>query len=291
MVADKHLLAVACVGTDTAREARKRHALADSSAALLGQALSAGLMMGALQKGDQHVNVQIGCDGPAGGLLVDASPAGTVRGYIQNRHVRFPTTERFDTAPMLGREGYLAVIREREGEFYRGVVGIETGDLTLDLEHYYRQSEQTATTLQVECLAEGEETLGWVGGILVQCLPGGDVDELDRIRARLRQGALADAIRSGKRSVHAILEAILERTDLELLADQDAVFKCPCSHERVKRALGTVEPAELETMIAEDGQAEAGCEFCGNRYVVTGDELRAILAKRTAAKSGNDSGR
>lgn len=248
--------------------------------------------MAALQKDDQHVNIQVGCDGPAGGLLIDASPAGTVRGYTRNTHVNFPITDRFETAPMLGREGYLAVMREREGEFYRGVVGLETGDLTLDLEHYYRQSEQTATTLQLESLSDGEEALGWVGGILVQCLPGGDVDELDRIRARLRNGALADAVRSGKRSVHAILEAILEQPNLELIADQDASFRCPCSHERVVRALGTVDPAELASMIAEDGQAEAGCEFCSSQYLVSGDELRAIHARATAQKDAEaDSGR
>lgn len=244
--------------------------------------------MGALQKDKQHVNVQVGCDGPAGGLLVDASPAGTVRGYIRNANVRFPMAERFETSPMLGHEGYLAVMREREGEFYRGVVALESGDLTLDLEHYFRQSEQTATTLQLECLADGEEALGWVGGILVQCLPGGDADELDRIRSRLRNGALADAVRSGKRTVHAILEAILEQKDIELIADQDVSFSCPCSHQRVVRALGTVDPAEIASMIAEDGQAEAGCEFCGNRYVVTGDELQGIYAGAIAAKSGSD---
>lgn len=282
MVADHRLLAVACVSTHTAREARKRHDLAPSSAALLGQSLSAGLLMSALQKDDQNVNIQVGCEGPAGGLLVDASPSGTARGYVRNTTVDFPVAERFETAPMLGHEGYLAVMRERGGEFYRGVVGLETGDLTLDLEHYYRQSEQTETTLQLESFSDGDEALGWVGGILVQCMPGGDVDELDRIRKRLRNGALADALRSGKRTVHAILEAVLEQPALELIADQDVSFHCPCSHERVVRALSTIAPTELATMIAEDGQAEAGCDFCGSQYLVTGDELRVIHAASTA---------
>lgn len=285
MVRDHRLLAVACVATDTAKEARRRHGLGASSAALLGEGLCAGLLMASLQKEqDQHVNLQLGCDGPAGGFFVDAIPSGTVRGYVRHKEVSFPVSERFDTSMMLGKEGYLAVLREREGEFYRGVVALESRDLTLDLEHYFRQSEQTATTLQLECFSDGDEALGWVGGVLVQCLPDGDVSALERIRDRLRDGALADAIRAGHRTVHAVLEAVLGADELDLLADQDASFACPCSRQRVLRALGTVNPTELTAMIEEDGKADANCEFCGSQYLITGDELRALHAEVVGRK-------
>lgn len=287
MVPGHRLLAVACVATDTARDARRRHDLADSSAAFLGKGLCAGLLLGALQKEEtHHVNVQVGCDGPVGGLFVDALPTGQVRGYVREHSVSFPVAARFDDEVMLGREGYVAVLRERDGEFYRGVVDLEHRDLTLALEHYYRQSEQTATTLQLECLAEGEEVLGWVGGVLVQAMPDGDLEALEAVRQRLREGVVEQAVRAGRGSVHALFEALLGDAEIELLADQDAGFACPCSHERVTKALGTVEPDELTAMIEEDGKAEASCEFCGNQYLVTADELREIrsaaLARRQA---------
>lgn len=286
---DQQLLAVACIATDTTHDARRRHALSASSAALLGETLCAGLLMAALQKGDQRVNLQVGCEGPAGGVFVDAGAQGDVRGYIRNAHLNYAAEPRLDSARLIGQEGYLAVMRERNGEFYRGVVGLETGNLTLDLEHYYKQSEQTPTTLEVACFASGEEQVGWVGGVLVQCLPGGDEDALEQVRARLKNGALEHVVRTGEASAHALLKAALSDATFDLLADHDASFSCRCSHKRVVRALGTIEPSEIEAMIVEDGKAEATCEFCASRYLVTRDELHAILAevvaKRAAAPS------
>lgn len=271
------LLVVACVATDTAREARRRHGLAPSSAAMLGESLAAGLLLAALQKGEgKRVNLQVQCDGPAQSLFVDASPAGDVRGYIRGKSVRFPPTPRFSSGSMLGRSGYLAVLRELDGEFYRGQVGLEEGSLTNALEHYFEQSEQTATTLQLEVFGDGSEELGWVGGMLVQRLPKGDEAKLEELRGVLRNGFIERAFSEGRVSAHQLVEA-LAGEGTELLADHAASFACPCSRERVLRALGTLQNIDVVEMIAEDHGAEVDCDFCGAKYSISEDELRAVL--------------
>jgi molecular chaperone Hsp33 len=43
-------------------------------------------------------------------------------------------------------------------------------------------------------------------------------------------------------------------------------FACTCSRERVRRMLQGLGRKEIESIIAEQGRVEIGCEFCGLRY-------------------------
>lgn len=276
---EHNLVLVACVATEAAREGRRRHGLARSSAALLGQTLTGGLLIAALQKSEQtRINIQVECDGPAGGVFVDATPAGQVRGFVRNRSVAFPPEPRFLAAPLLGATGYISVLRDVAGELYRGTVNIGEGDLSLNLETYFATSEQTATTLQLEALADGPEELGWVGGLLIQRLPGGDEAALDAVRARLRAGAIEHAVQGGARTAHALIDAVVgEDGAVDLLADQDATYFCACSRERVFRALMVLPNIDLVEMITQEGKASVDCDFCGAHYEVSEEELRRVL--------------
>ena len=294
LLTDSNLLTVACVATQVAREARQRHGLAPSSAALLGEALSAGLMVASLQKAEgTRVNLQVECDGPARGLFVDADPEGRTRGYVRNRTIRFPSTPRFHTAPLLGMTGYVSVLRSVGGEIYRGAVNIETGDLSRDLESYFATSDQTDTAIQLEAIATDGDELGWVGGVLIQRLPDGDAVALARLRERLKFGAIETAVRDGFTTAHALLGALLGEHTSDLIADQAALYHCSCSRERVFRALTVLPNVDLVEMITQEHKAEVDCEFCGQHYDITERELREILdaVDRRDAAQENDGGR
>lgn len=65
---------------------------------------------------------------------------------------------------------------------------------------------------------------------------------------------------------------------LSLLEERDVQFRCRCSRERVDAAILAMGRAEIEAVLESERRAEATCEFCGARYVVGEDELRALLA-------------
>ena len=272
------LLVIVATAMESGQEARRRHGLADSSAQLLAEALLAGGMLAALQKADTtRINLQIECDGPARGVLVDADPQGRVRGYVKSKAIRFTPTPRLDSRALLGSSGYVSVLRDVNGTFYRGSVPVESGDLSLVLESYFSQSEQVETTLSLEVLREGDEELSFVGGVLVQRMPGGDGAALEAIRARLRQGAFLDACQKGARTPEAIVEALFGKDALEAAEARTLEYACPCSRERVLKAIQAFGPAELFEMIHRDGKAEADCDFCGQHYEISREELQAVL--------------
>ena len=44
------------------------------------------------------------------------------------------------------------------------------------------------------------------------------------------------------------------------------MFACTCSSERVRNMLRGLGREESDSLIAERGQVEVGCEFCGLQY-------------------------
>jgi molecular chaperone Hsp33 len=278
--------AVARVG-DTARMARVLHGLAPTSARLFAEALAAGALLGALQKDGGRVNLQLECDGPVGGLLVDADGAGNVRGYVKRPLVHFPGDPARGARAALGGAGYLSVLREvGEGPPYRSAVELRALDLVADLRAWFAASEQVGTALDVAIAPAGDEPLGDVIGLLVQRLPDGDEAALDAVRRRLADGALRDAAAAPGASAQDLLRRVAG-DGFDLLADQEVAYRCGCSQARARVAVSALGPDGIAEVIAEEGEAVVTCEFCRARYVLAEPELRDIALRLRAGQAAS----
>jgi molecular chaperone Hsp33 len=260
---------------DTARMARMLHGLYPTSARLFAEALAAGALLGALQKDRGRVNLQLECDGPLGGLFVDADPEGNVRGYVRHPGVNFPGDHRQGARAALGGSGFLSVLRDLGGgQHYRSSVELQAMDLAGDLRRWFASSEQVATALGLAVAPRGEEPLGDVAGLLVQRLPDGDDAAVEEARQRISAGALGEALAAGL-GAQEVIRAVAG-DGFDLLADLELAYRCGCSAERARVAVSALGPAGVADVIAKEHEAVITCEFCRTRYVVTEPELREI---------------
>ena len=278
--------------TETARAAADSHGCAPTSAALLAQGLTAGLLLAsALEKEKARINFQVACDGPAGGLFVDAGADGTARGYIRNPKVFFPSGpgEGLHPERAIGRSGYINVLRDFGGsDIYRGMVELSAFELASDLRSYFVASEQIETAVALAVTAEGPETLGAVAGMLVQRLPNGESTAVERAQDALRNGALERGLRDHL-SATALIESLgLGAGEIELLADYPVSWWCSCSHERVVNAVRTMGLEEMRSLFAEQGEARATCEFCGKKYILSGEELLRLIRSTDEPSSSGE---
>jgi molecular chaperone Hsp33 len=271
---------VAAFATQAARAARDAHRCAPTSAALLGQGLTAGaLLASVLGKERGRVNLQVACDGPAGGMFIDAGTDGSVRGYVKNPGVYFTSDAGESLRPerALGRSGYVNVLRDfGDGEVYRGMVQLTACELAADLDHYFATSEQTDTAVALSVLSARREPLGLVAGVLLQRLPDGDARALEGVRGALRSGALESAL-AGDPSLNAVAEALGILDPLELLADYPLSLSCNCTRDRAVLAVLTMGIEEMQSLERDQGRAEVTCHFCGKTYRVGGEELRRMI--------------
>lgn len=271
--------------TETARLARMLHGLYPTSARLFAEGLAAGALLGALQKREQdRVNLQVECDGPVGGFLVDADANGNVRGYVRHPEVHFPGDAARGVHAALGGAGHLTVLRPMaDGSYYRSTVQLESFELVEDLRRWFATSEQVATALDLCVVPDGEEPLGDVVGLLVQRLPDGDERAIEEARARLAGGALAAALRRDPHA-QAVIGAILG-DGFELLADLEVAWRCGCDHARARSAVSALGIAGIDEVLAAERRAVIDCQFCRKRYVIEEAELREIRGLLVAQDS------
>ncbi|MBX5480978.1 MAG: Hsp33 family molecular chaperone HslO [Myxococcaceae bacterium] len=280
---EDELRVVLVSATGVARTARDKHRARPAAAHVLAESLTAASLLAALQlqKSSARINLQLECDGPLRGVFVESDSVGAVRGYVKNPLVEYEGHQgAYHWRPVYGNAGFLSVLRdEGSGEFFRSSVELESFDLARDFEHYFSASEQLPTGVAIEVVPEGEEPLGRVVGVLLQALPGGNVEALRQRTEALRGGRLREAIiAAGPELPPAqLLTRLFEGEKLEITSRYPLEWKCPCSKERVIRALLTLGRDELLDMLARDKKAEATCQFCSSTYVVSDAELAGLI--------------
>ncbi len=281
--ADGGIRAVGVISTRLTEEARQRHKLSYVATAALGRTMSSGLLLASnMKRKESRVNIRIKGNGPLGGLLVDAGLDGTVRGYVENPGVELPPNAKgkLDVGSAVGRDGYLYVVRDvGYGYPYSSTVELVSGEIGDDLTNYLVTSEQTPSALLVGVFV-GSKGVTASGGLLLQVLPKAAREEalVETLESRVSQlSGFTPLLRAGK-TLPEILEQLLGDLGLAILPETQMVrFDCGCSFNRVLGALKMLGEAELQDMIEKDDGAEATCQFCGEVYQASRDELAQLI--------------
>lgn len=289
--ADGGIRAVGVITTRLTEEARQRHQLSYVATAALGRAMSSGLLLASNMKREgSRVNIRIKGNGPLGGLLVDAGLDGTVRGYIENPRVELPPNNKgkLDVGGAIGQDGYLYVVRDiGYGYPYSSTVELVSGEIGDDIANYLVTSEQTPSALLVGVFVSAEGVSA-SGGVLLQVLPKAARDEslVELLDSRVSQlSGFTPLLRAGK-TLTEIMEQLVGDLGLSILPEVQMVrFDCRCSFNRVLGALKLLGEAELQDMIEKDEGAEATCQFCGEVYQATKEELTQLVEDLRAESS------
>jgi molecular chaperone Hsp33 len=143
------------------------------------------------------------------------------------------------------------------------------------LQHYMLQSEQLDTTL---VLAANDTT---AAGLLIQRLPikgeanlaaqasMGDEDGIGLSEDYNRISILASSLTADELlnlDAETILRRLFWEEKLVRFEPITPSFACSCSRERVSNMIRSLGTEEVESILAERGDVEVGCDFCGQQY-------------------------
>jgi molecular chaperone Hsp33 len=264
------------------------HAFAPAVRMLMGEMAAAAVLMQANLKFNGALVLQLHGDGPLKLAVAEA------QSDLRFRATAKVVGEVADDAHLsdlanVGGQGRCAITLDPQDRLpgqqpYQGVVPLH-GDrreplqrLSEVLEHYMLQSEQLDTRI---LLAADDQT---ACGLLIQRLPlagsanlGGlvsatsvaDQDQLGRNedfnRIAMLAGTLARDELLGLGPIE-LLRRLFWQEQLRLFEPASPRFACRCSRDRVATMLQSLGSDEINGLIAERGEAEVGCDFCGAQY-------------------------
>ena len=274
---------------------------------LLGQMAAAGVLMQASIRFDGALVLQVFGDGPVKLAVAEVQSdlafrvTGSVIGEV-------PADAQLEAMLNVHGGGRCAITLDPRGrragqQPYQGVVPLH-GDrreplqqLSQVLEHYMLQSEQLDTRL---VLAANDEV---AAGLLIQRMPVTGAGNLAGIRREDEIGLNADfnriALLAGTLTAEELLrldaETVLHRLFWEETlrrfepqqGDSAPRFACSCSRERVGRMLLGLGADEVHGIVAEQGRAEIGCEFCGLKYHFDAVDVGGLFTPAEAQAPGS----
>ena len=284
LVCQDHVRLYLIRSTDLVQEARDRFDLYPCACAALGRTLSVGSLMGSMLKDEKEMlTISINGHGPIGSIIVDAYHDGSVRGFCSNPHVdtEFKEAGKLNVGAVVGTQGTLTVTKDLGmQENFSGTVELVSGEIGEDFAFYFTKSEQTPTAVSVGVLVDPTGNVVSAGALILQVLP--DATETDI--------SICEHVIEGLKPMSTIIaeydDVSLEQLAKDLFEDarisesKPVRFDCPCSKERMARALSTLKKEDLQAMIEEDHGAQITCNFCNERYSFSEEELQEILDER-----------
>ena len=283
MTMDGFVKVVAIRSTEIVCRAAQIHGTTPNATAAFGRALTAGAMMGNMQKVENgSMTLQIRGGGPIGTITVVSDAAGNVRGCVTEPKV--PLVEKYpgklDVGATVGTDGSLTVIRDLQmKEPYIGSVQLVSGEIGDDVTAYFAQSEQTPTACALGVLVDRDCSVKVAGGYLVQLLPGAPDEVIDKLEEGIQKAGAVTAMLDAGLTPEEILGQVCGSLGVLFMETTEVCYKCYCSRRRVTSALISLGREEL-TQIQQEGKAfPVECQFCDTVYTFTPEDVAELLRK------------
>ncbi|MCI4187444.1 Hsp33 family molecular chaperone HslO [Dickeya dianthicola] len=237
---------------------------------LLGEMLVATSLLTATLKFSGDITVQLQGDGPLKLAVINGNHQQQMRGVARLQGDIAADSSLHD---MIGN-GYLVItITPTEGERYQGVVGLDGDNVAACLENYFQQSEQLPTRLFIRTGEHDDRQCA--AGMLLQVLPAQhgnreDFDHLTQLTATVKGEELFGL------PADEVLYRLYHQENVTLYKPQPVAFRCHCSRERCADALMALSVDEVSDILAQDGQIDMHCDYCGSHYLFSAQDIAEI---------------
>jgi molecular chaperone Hsp33 len=252
---------------------------------ILGEMMSAVMLLIATLKFEGQLIAQIKGDGPVSLLVVEGSSDKTLRAMASWKE-EHPDLASGNLQSLFGDARLVITLDPKQGERYQGIVALSGDTLAAALTDYMLRSEQLDTQLWlaadakqcagllIQKLPETKETQ-YSSNILTMSDQNNDIDAWNRIQqlsATISDSELLEL------SADEIIHRLYHEEDVRLFDAEPVSFRCSCSRDRVGNMLKSLGPDEVHTILKEEETIEVVCEFCLQKYVYDIVDAEQIFA-------------
>ena len=253
---------------------------------LLSSAMVLAVLLGStLKDAGGQLTLQAQTENGVVSLLVADYKGGEVRGYAKFDADGLAMLGTDPTLFGLFGKGYLAITFDQAatGERYQGIVPLDGDSLASAAEHYFFQSEQIPSVVQIATRHEAGKGC-FAAGMLLQHLPEGEVGR-ERLHTRHDHPewehvqALATTLKDAE-----LTDETLPLTDIvwRLFHEEEAVRVtepveltkgCRCDLAHIRSVIGRFSAAERGEMADDQGVIGVDCAFCSRLFPIALDSF------------------
>lgn len=250
---------------------------------VVAEAVALALLLGSMLKYEGTFILQAQGDGILKRVVSDVTSAHAVRataGYDKEALSQLPPQDHYSIAELMGK-GYLAftVDQGEHAERYQGIVELKGESLKESIQHYFAQSEQINTAIN---LAVGRDENGeWrAGAIMLQHMPEHEKIPQDAkpiaenwLRASiLLETCQKEELLDPRLSDDTLLYRLFHEEGVRVFDPQKLTKGCRCTPEKLQNVLRTLSAGEVED-VAVEGKITMTCEFCNRHFDFLKDEI------------------
>lgn len=227
----------------------KGHLSGPTATHYLAEALAGAALLGAeMSEKDESVSVQMKCTGPLGGLNVECTSEGTLRGYTEKKIL-----DEFDGA---GKPKDKLVLGSVQLQITRSIPGhIISQGISSSFDGYLAGSLQRKACIKLEASVNDEVEILEAKGVMVEDMPD-------------RKGELISCRLPGLKTLAVSSRNILDSLGLKtagLKKTTPLKFACRCSPDRAIAIMGALSDEEKATL---PDVIDITCHMCGRTFSV-----------------------
>ena len=249
---------------------------------ILGQMTAACTLLSANLKFDGSMIMQIHGDGPIQLLVVECRSDLTIRAtakVAENANIDAP----MDLQTLLNQNGNARFAitldpneRQPGQQPYQGIVPLHGETIAEILMHYMSASEQLDTHIELAANSHS------CAGVLLQKLPlhGGVQSESQNLHVWDELCSIVKTVGSEEllnTDADTLMHRLFWQYPLEHSTEQNVQFGCTCSPQKVTDMLKMLGEDEALDMLSEQNHVEVSCDFCGQTYELTAEQVRALF--------------
>lgn len=251
---------------------------------LLGELVSAAVLLATNIKFDGSLVLQLQGDGPIALVVVECTADLSIRATVTLREGHeIPVDGTLQSLLNAHGKGRFVVVLDpnrdtTDLEPYQGVVPLEGDSVAQVLELYMRNSEQLDTRMWLASDAEN------TAGLLLQRLPdhGGTAgDQESHQETWTRACHLASTVKAEELlslDTDTLIHRLFWEEDLIAFEPEPVRWHCPCSRERVANMLRMLGREEIEDILSEREKIHIACSFCGKPYEFDAVDCAGLFA-------------
>lgn len=246
----------------------------------VGRSMVGALLMASQLKEGQMVGLLFRGNGALQSVYAEASYEGHVRGYTPNPQYQPPNYDNGLSLKEAMGNGTLSVARHQpfQKQPFHGTVELVSGEIGQDIAHYLHQSHQIRSLVSLGVYLDTYGKVQVAGGVLIEVMPGVSEEVVDTIQQNYEdfQPNISKMLLEGAQAEDLVKPFMAGIEFQEIEHEQYFEYFCPCTKDRVVRALETLGETELQDMIEKNESADVTCQICGRPYTVTVPEIQSI---------------